>query len=316
MTYWEETIPADANPGPLVYTALATKLLALGWTLEDTVIIGARTHKVLKSAAAGNTYGLDWFLDISYPTTGIATGLLLVPFEGFNTSTDVATRGPYSASSAVAPDATTFSRFGATASALETNWANTGGHTSLTTPLSLSAFVIHASVTRDRVILLSSTEGAEVSYCGFFTPTTAHASHAGAALFPLITARLLGSSDRASSATPASATAALTRLPKLSSLASWGSHCVVGPNTMRLNGRVGGAASEADNQITAVAFLVGAGGGAWIVGDTTSQVGELDGVRCAYANSAVTRGDTVTVDGVTHTLSTQTGSAAILIEQV
>jgi hypothetical protein len=315
MTYWEETIPADANPGPLVHTALATKLLALGWTLEDTVVISTRTHKIYKSAAAGNTYALDWYLDISYPTTGIATGLMLCPFEGYTAASDVALRGPVSASATNAPDATTYSRFGATTSALETNWANTGSNTSLITPLSVSAFVINASVTRDRVILLSSTEGTEVSYCGFYTPTSAHAAHAGAALFPLITTRLLGASDRSSSGTAANVAAALTRIPKASTISNWSTHCIVGPNTMRMNGRIGGAASEGDNQITTAPFLVGMGAVSWTLGSVT-HIGELDGVECGFADAVVARGDVVTIDGTTYTLSTVTSTAAIAMAQV
>jgi hypothetical protein len=315
MTYWEETIPADANPGPLVHTALATKLLAQGWTLEDTVVIGARTHKVYKSAAAGNTYNLDWFLDVSYPTTGVATGLMLCPFEGYTAGSDVALRGPASASATNAPDATTYSRFGATTSALETNWANTGSHTSLITPLSVSAFVINVSATRDRVILLSSTEGTEVSYCGFFTPTSAHAAHAGAALFPLITARLLGASDRSSSGTAANVSGALTRIPKASTVSNWNAHCAVSPNAMRMNGKIGGAASEGDNQITTAAFLVGMGA-AVFGGGSATHIGELDGVECGFADGTVARGDVVTIDGSTYTLSTTSSGAAIAMAQV
>jgi hypothetical protein len=312
MTYWEETIPADANPGPLVHTALATKLLAQGWTLEDTVVIGARTHKVYKSAAAGNTYALDWFLDVSYPTTGIATGLMLAPFEGYTAGSDVATRGPFSASSAVL-DGSTYSRFGATTSALETSWVNSSTYTAMDTPLSTSAFVINVSVTRNRVILLSSTEPTQVSYCGFFTPTSAHIAHAGAALFPLVTVRLNGSADRTASATAGSVSAALTRVPK-ASIINWGTHCIVSPNTMRMNGRIGGAAAEGDNQITTVPFLVGMGATSWSVG--TTQIGELDGVQCGWADAAVARGDVVTVDGDVFTLSTVTGNATACIEQV
>jgi hypothetical protein len=313
MTYWEETIPADANPGPLAHTALATKLLALGWTLDDTRVLGARTHKVYKSAAAGNTHGLDWFLDISYPTTGIATGVMLAAFEGYDAGTGLATRGPYTATNTTI-DGTTYSRYGATASALETNWANTGSHTGLDTPLLTSAFVIHASVTRDRVILLSSTEPADVGYCGFFTPTAAHAAHVGAAMFPLVVARLRGAADRIPSNTVGSVSAALTRVPKASSI-NWASHCIVGPNTMRMNGRVGGAPSEGDNQITSVPFLVALGGASWTAA-VTAQIGELDGVQVAWADAAVTRGDVVTVDGTVYTLSTVSTNAAVLIAQV
>jgi hypothetical protein len=313
MTYWEETIPADANPGPLVYTAIETKLLALGWTLDDTVVIGARTHKVLKSAAAGNSRGLDWFLDISYPTTGIATGVLMTPFEGYTAASDVGLRGPHTANSTTI-DATTYSRFGATTSALETNWANTGSHTGLSASLLTSAFNLYASATRDRVILLLSTAPTAVSYVGFFTPTAAHVSHAGAALAPLVTTRLVGTSDRFPSATAASVTAALTRIPKYT-VANWNAHCVVGPNTMRMNGKVGGAAAEGDNQITSVPYLVGMGGATW-AGGLTAHIGELDGVQCAYADAAVVRGDVVTVDGDAFATSTVTSGACILIEKV
>jgi hypothetical protein len=315
MTYWEETIPADANPGPLVHTALATKLLAQGWTLEDTVVISTRTHKVYKSAAAGNTYGLDWFLDISYPTTGIASTLLLAPFEGYTAASDLALRGPVSFSTSTAPDATTYSRYGATAQALETNWTNNTLFTALDTPLSTSAFVINASVTRDRVILMASTEATQVSYCGFFTPTAAHAAHAGAAMFPLIMTRLSGAADRTSNNSAGSVSAALTRIPKAPTISNWGSHCIVGAITMRLNGRVGSAASDGDNQITTSPLLVGMGGITWVNGGV-SQIGELDGLQVAWADAAVTRGDVVTVDGDTYTLSTVTSGASVLIEQV
>jgi hypothetical protein len=313
MTYFEATIPADANPGPLVYAELETRLLALGWTLEDTVVIGARTHKVLKSAAAGNTYNLDWFLDISYPTTGVATGLLFAPFEGYNAGTDQATRGPYSVNSAVL-DATTYSRFGATTQALETNWANTGSHTGLSTALLTSSFGIHVSVNRDRVILLSSTAPTLVAYAGFYTPTAEHSAHAGAALFPLVSTRLIGASDRVASSSAAGISAALTRAPKLSVI-NWQSHCVVGPNTMRLNGKVGGAVSDGDGQVTSVPYLVGVGSTSWTSG-AASHIGELDGVECAYADPAVTRGDTLTSDGVACVISTANSGAVILIRKV
>jgi hypothetical protein len=313
MTFITPTIPADANPGPLVHTELATALLALGWTLDDTVVISTRTHKVYKSAAAGNTYGLDWYLDISYPTTGVATGLLITAFEGYTAGSDVGLRGPYTANSTTI-DGTTYSRFGATTSALETNWANLGTYSSLTAPLSIATFGVIASITRDRVIVLLTTEATEVSYAGFYTPTAAHAAHAGAALFPLISTRLVGSSDRISSATVGTAAAALTRAPKLSSI-NWASSCVVSPDTSRMNGTVGGTASEADNQITSAAFVVGMGGIA-IASATTSKVGELDGVQCAFADAAVTRGDTVTVSGDSFVTSTYVSTACILIEAV
>lgn len=313
MTFITPTIAADANPGPLVYTELATAMLALGWTLEDTVVIGSRTHKVLKSAAAGNTRGLDWYLDISYPTTGVATGLLLTTFEGYDAATDTALRGPYTANNA-SIETTNYTRFGATGSALETNWANTGSHTSLDTPLVTTGFGVFASINRDRVILLSTTEASQVSYAGFFTPSAEHVTHAGAALYPLITARLAGASDRVPASTASAAAAALTRVPKRSSI-NWSSHCIVGPNTMRMNGFVGGSASEVDAKVTTAPFIVAIGGAVWTNG-SANFAGQLDGVQCAWGDAAVVRGDTVTVDGDTYCTSTVQSSAVILIKQV
>jgi len=310
MTFINPTIPADANPGPLVYAELETTMLALGWTLEDTVVIGARTHKVLKSAAAGNTRGLDWYLDISYPTTGVATGLLITPFEGYDAGADTAFRGPFTTSTTTI-DPTTYSRYGAVGSALETNWANSGGYTGLDTPLNTAGFGLWASINRDRVILMSSTEAAQVSYVGFFIPTDAHIAHAGAALYPLVATRLLGAANR-TPGTTTSTTSALTRVPKLAAI-NWGSHCIVGPDMTHMNGRVGGAASDADNRVTSVPFYVGIGSNAWTNG-VTAFVGELDGVQCAWADVAVVRGDTVTVDGVTHIAASTDSGATILIK--
>lgn len=313
MTFITPTIPADANPGPLVYAELATAMLALGWTLEDTVVIGARTHKVLKSAAAGNTRGLDWYLDISYPTTGVATGLLLAPFEGYDAATDLGLRGPYSASSSTI-DATTYSRFGATGQALETNWTNIGAtHTSLDSPLSTTSFGVWASITRDRVILMVSGEASQVSYAGFFIPTAAHIAHAAAALYPLIMVRLSTSAERDTNTTASSVEAAVTRIPKLSGV-GWDNSCVVLTNLLAMNGKVGGAASGADGQITSAPYVVGLGGANF---DGSAQfVGELDGVQCAWADGVVVRGDTVTVDGDPFVTSSVNSSSCTLIAAV
>jgi hypothetical protein len=309
MTLITPTIAADANPGPLVYAELATAMLALGWTLDDTRVIGARTHKVMKSAAAGNSRNLDWYLDISYPTTGVASGLLITPFEGYNSATGLATRGPYSANDTTL-DGTTYSRFGATASALETNWANTASWTQLDSPLSISSFAMIASITRDRVILLVGTEPTQASYAGFFTPTAEHAAHAGAALFPLITTRLSGATARDSSGGSGSVQVAMTRLPKVSTV-NWNGHCTLAPITSFMGGRVGGAVSAVDNRVTGSPFYVAAGatatGGA-------ATIGELDGVLAANADPAVVRGDTVNAGDYVST--TVVSSTCILIEAV
>jgi hypothetical protein len=316
MTFITPTIPADANPGPLVYAELETALLGVGYTLEDTVVIGARTHKVLKSAAAGNTRGLDWYLDVSYPTTGIASGVLLAPFEGYDPATDLGLRGPYSNASATV-DATTFSRYGATGQALETNWVNTASYSSVDTPLATSSFGVWASVTRDRVILMASTEPTQVSYTGFFTPSAQHITHASDALYPLIMTRLSGFNDRSSTSTASAVTACLTRVPRRAGI-NWYQSVVFGPDFRRMGGVVGGIASSVTGVVSCSPFTVGIGYDSWggPNGYVLAPVGELDGVRCAWGDAAVVRGDTVTVDGDPFVTSSVLSNACLLFEAV
>src|SRR6187402_1092437 len=115
MTYITGTI-TDANPGPLLYAAIETAAIALGYTLEDTVVIGSNTHKILKSAAAGNSRGQDWYLDINFATTGVVGGIRFAPFEGYNPATDQGIRGPYTIST-TAIEQTYYSPFGVTGNA-------------------------------------------------------------------------------------------------------------------------------------------------------------------------------------------------------
>lgn len=318
MTFITGTV-TNANPGPTLYALIETPALAAGWTLDDTVVIGGNTHKVLKSAAAGNTYGLDWYLDINYPTTGITGGMRFTPFEGYTAASDVGLRGPYSAANAVL-DATTYSRFGATTSALETNWANSASYTALSATLSTSTFTYWITITRDRIIVMTSLQATQVSYAGFFTPTSAHSSNAGAALFPLVTATVTANSASTSSTTPSSVTMAFTRTPKLTSIPSWGSSAYATAQAGVLgffgSGQAGVAASEITgaSQLVPVPILMGVGVTPGVGSTLSALAGYFDGVAAGYVLSSAVRGDSLTVGSDTWYAATPSGSYGLFFK--
>lgn len=308
MTFITGTI-TNANPGPTLYSAIETAALALGWTLVDTVTIGGNTHKVLKSAGAsgGNTQGLDWYLDINYPTTGTTGGIRFCPFETYNASTHVAGGGPYSQSNTTI-DATYYSRFGATQSALETNWANTTSYTGLSTALVTIAFTYWISITRDRIIVMLSNVATAIAYAGFFTPSSAFSSNAGSALFPLVAAYLSPPSG-ASYSNATNSTACLTRLPKLGAMASsgWQYHCIIATNTANFGnfpeGQIGVAVSPFTGRSTGTPLTVAANAaGLSLTGpssNTTSAatdgIGTIDDIIVDYVSAGSIRGDSITI---------------------
>jgi hypothetical protein len=300
MTYATGTV-TDANPGPALYAAMEPTFLAAGFTLVDTVVIGSRTHKVLKSAAADNTFALDWYLDVHFPTTG-AGSIFFTPFEHFDPATDLGYRGPYSVSSATI-DGTTYSRYGATGNALETNWANSAAHTALDNPIVTSAFGWYLSATTERVIFLSTAASAELHYCGFFEPTAAHEAHAGADMYPLIVAHFSSPVTTPSSGSGATAiSACLTRMPKVGSV-NWINHVVCDISYAQMSGAVGGSGPFGGTGETALArrpivmghnALGSSSGTAAVAG--LGLVGFLIDVGNSWTDGTIARGDTFTDD--------------------
>lgn len=298
MTYNTGTVN-NANPGPTLYTALEVELLTAGFTLVDTVVISTRTHKILKSDSSLNSLGKTWYLDVSYPTTG-AGSMLMSPFEDFNASTDQGFRGPYSANSTTI-DATTYSRYGAIGSALETNWANSAGYAELDIPLSTASFGWWMSATTDRVIMMTTVSALELHYVGFFEPTADHVAAAGAAMYPLIVAHFgAASSQPASNASGAAATAALTRAPMMTTL-NWQTHVVVPTAYVQLGGFVGSGgnfvATGKTNMADVPVCLGSASLGANVPSTSTGGlglVGHLIDVAHTWTDGSITRGDTLT----------------------
>lgn len=318
MTHISSTINS-ATPGAALYAVIETEALALGFTVEDTVVIGTRTHKILKSASAGNTRGLDWYLDISYTTTG-AGSIMVCPFEGYSTAGDTGLRGPYSVNS-TAFETVNYSAFGATQSALETNWANSVSHTGLQIALVASVnFVYRVTISRDRIAINLSNAATQVLYAGFFIPTTAALAHQGASCFPLIVCRVSSAAGANSSTSVASVTAAVTRLPKYPDISTawmtsgWGGSLVVGANVPLAGGRAGDWVHPSNGELAMTPYYVGFGG--TTATNFVGTVGYLDGVLYGYTAASETLGDTVQQGGETYFLTTHSGQVAVAVKAV
>ena len=303
MTFISTPI-TSANPGPAIYAAIETAALADGWTLDDTVTIGSNTHKVLKSAAAGNAQGKDWYLDINYPTTGTTGGIRFAPFEGYTAASDVGLRGPYATTNSTI-EATNYSAFGATTSALETSWSNTASYTNLSLALTTGSFTANVSVTRNRIIVQLTNDQNKIAYTGFWTPSSAHSSHAGASLFPLIMTVLVNSNAKSTSAGGTGASAALTRAPKAASTNfgqtwSWANSVAVPITDLYAAGLHAGQPGIATSPFTGTNDLVPVpvlmGWPSQFTGTYhSSNVGYLDGVAIGAIASTAIRADEVTI---------------------
>lgn len=299
MTFITGSI-TNANPGPTLYALIETAATGAGWTLDDTVVIGGNTHKVLKSAAAGNTYGLDWYLDINFPTTGITGGMRFAPFEGYTAASDVGLRGPFGHVTVATIDATTYSRYGAATSALETNWTNSASASAISATLSTSAFTYWISITRNRIVVLTSLQPTTIFYGGFFTPTAAHSAHAGAALFPLLMAAIPLVTAATTTSSIGTATVAFTRAPKAVTINWATSGRIFADPTVTAyfgSGQAGTAVSEHTgvSQIVPVPIIMGVSAAPTTATPLAANVGFLDGVAAGYIAPGAVRGDTLTV---------------------
>jgi len=315
---------SNSNPGPALYSAIETAALALGYTLVDTVVIGSNTHKVLKSAAAGNAQGLDWYLDINYPTTGTTGGMRFAPFEGYNASTHVATRGPYSGNSTTV-DQTTYSAFGASTSALETNWMNSATYSSLSAVLSTS-FTYYISITRDRILVELTSDAQYLTYSGFFTPTSAHSTAAGSALFPLVMTRMVAPTSTTTAMTTSfgvSTSLVFTRAPgaPTGSWFNWSASgmILVGATAFLGAGQLGGVGAApftSDQEFAPIPVIMGFNNTTFSTANAPSLVGYLKDVGVALGGSTVTMGNTVTVGSDTWYSTTQANGGVALLRGV
>lgn len=307
MTYLADSVN-DANPGPAIYAKLEVALLAAGFTLVDTVVIATRTHKIFKSPAGSNAHGADWYLDVHYTTTGAAT-LRFTVFEDYNPTTDTGYRGTFIGGGTTV-DATTYSRYGAAGSALETNWSTSIASVSLAVSTTVGFWF---SATPDRVILMTTAAVSSLLYAGLYDPSAEHASHAGAALFPLIVANVTASSESSS----LGGTAGLTRAPKRAGGGAFDWQYSVNIATEaaapHMGGVIGGAASTATGLTKVVPLPVRTGMGT-TVGAITDYVGVLIDVGLSMAIGGAVRGDTA--QSGAWVLTTPSSSRSLLFRAV
>lgn len=300
MAYGTSTI-ASANPSADLYTALATLLTTAGYTLVDTQVISTRTHKVWKSAAANNAAGKDFYLDFAYTTSG-AGNLTVFPFEDYNATTHLAFRGPVAAGSATV-DATTFSLNGSTGAALESAVGGIHAGNAATNHqlvVTTASFGYWASVTGDRVILLSSADPSAVIYAGMYSPSSAYASAAGAGLYPLVFVKLFQSFSpgvSTSAAAAVSAWASLTRIAPKTTISAWTYQvsvaCALGTGIANLPLVPSGDVTM--HPLAGCEVNVYGGGNS----GTYGLFGKLIDVEVIPAAGTVSRGDTITLGAST-----------------
>jgi len=289
MTYISGTI-TNANPAATLYAAVDTALSSAGYTLVDTVAISTRTHKVWKSPAASNAANLDWYLDVAYTTTG-AGHIGFYPFEDYNATTHVAYRGMYGEQTSWTPDATYYSRFGSTGSALETNWlpnGSGGGNAQIQTTLPTTAFGYWISITTSRVIAMYSTVPTSVYYTGLYTPSSLQTSNAAGSLFPLIGLRLDGTGIGGNY------NYGMTRVPKIiTTINGYMSAYAAAPYAVTLPSIPGGITTASGGYFASPIWLF------TYSGFPNTIWGTLIDVKGAQTDATVTRADTVSIGGET-----------------
>jgi hypothetical protein len=292
----------DANPGPALHALMAPALTTAGFTLVDTVVISTRTHKVWKSPAAANAQNLDWYLDIGYTTTGAGT-ISLIAFEMFDPATDLGYRGPISSGGGTTIDAATGSRYGAAGFALEAaQWFN-ASMVGSQIAVSTTPFTYWISITTDRVFLLSSGSSELVLYAGFYEADPLYAAKAASLLFPLYTGRALMGTVYNGTLN----TAGITRIPPLTAFfgaSGWATSMqgvLPGQNTWPM------MPSGPATAYPIPAFRVQLMSMPSI--SPENRIGRFGWLRDCYGipSIGVVRGDTCTIEGVPHVLST-TGS--------
>lgn len=321
MTYITGQL-TDANAPAALYALMEPAFISAGYTLEDTVIIGTRTHKVWKSPALLNAEGKDWYLDVAYTTTGTGS-IWLGAFETYDVGTHTAGFGPFTSLHEYGMsglDATEGSRFGATKYALETNWSHISGGLG-EIPISTSAMGYWISITADRVIAVSSASSTNLIYCGIFESSPEWVDACEAVAPGKVRALLTSRMDAPAATRPTlyydncGVKSAITRaLPnQADQLYFWSYSITLGPQV--LEGGSKAAYAQVDTGIEANSAVtkpqpVGERLGIWMGYRSMPKrgyIGEVSDVARFKASAAVSRGDTITIDGQPWVLATQLG---------
>jgi hypothetical protein len=308
----------NSDPGTALFNLIEAQALATGWTLHDTIDYSNTRFKVFKSAAAGNTLNKDWYLIVRFPITGTSGGFSITPSEGWDAPTHKVIRGPLVMDYLNNPiEQTYYSYYGNT-----TRDPNTGDFlcastfTSLRFGLITTSFGYYISITRDRIIMLLTSSPGALLYAGFFTPTADHAAHAGSALYPLVAAVLQPDTEGYSGGN-ASATAGLTRIPKVAAFSGsshWGLTCrIIAGGSLKWfnNGLLGGAVSPYTGKISGSGLLVTS----CYDGASFHWLGTIDDVINVHSYSA-TRGDSATIGSDTWYATNVQSSKVLMMRAV
>jgi hypothetical protein len=307
----------DLNPGAVLAAALHTKMLEVGFTLVDTVIIGANTHKVYEMLAAGNPLGYKWYCDIGYQTTGGPANFAISAFEDYSVAAHTGIRGPFSSpGSAALTESVYHTRFGAANHALETNWAPRIAY-GLGLALTTAAFGYWASITPSRVAFCTTINVTDVYYAGLYTPTPEYAVMAGAKLYPLLAGTFNGgvAANQDGTAYYGSQAFGLTRCPPYYDAGL--------NNTAKLHAQSRALPIAAGWPNFPSGSTVGPGG--YKAARLRIRPQDPNAMGAAYGDligvwlaptTGIIRGDTAKVDGVTCTMMQAASGWSIMMENV
>lgn len=299
MTFLLNTL-TDGNAASVLAGSIDTALIANGYVLVDTVVITTLTHKVYKNPASNNVSGLDWFVVISYPTTGVGN-IDIIPMEYYDPATHLAYRVVNSESSS-ALETTYYSKYGATGYALNAAQLaiKPGASNNFYLSTAATSFAYWISITKDRILGMTSQINNKVLYVGVYTPDSEYSSYCGSALFPLIACSILNDGLAQSKA--------ITRAPKLqlNTMPRWdiiptveGEYGTQG--SASIGPRIPDGPPDATGKQYATLYRVS--GASYSNGATDGRTagvyGRLKDVAFTHGASTVTQGSTVTIAGET-----------------
>lgn len=278
---------SDANPGATIYALIETELLAEGYVLADTVVIGPLTHKIWRNPAANNPSAQDYYLDIFYNTAGAGTVRFQL-FEDYNATTKQMIRMATYASSVDA----TYRSYQAAGLALE---STNPARIFLTT--STASFGYWILVTNKAIVSIGSVDPTYMGYLGLYDPYPEYAAAAGDLLLPLVSARMVqGTSQPGGGQNPLG----LTRIPPQPagngapySFVTQSALPQLSSTQVRLptgNSIFGGGFVAADIEIVMP------------VPTSPARFGTLYDVAILPVDATIARGDTVSIDGNTWVL--------------
>ena len=323
MTFIQGSL-TSATPAKALYDLIATALVSEGYDLVDTVAIGARTHKVWRSPAVGNSESLDWYLDYSYTTTN-AGALLFSVFEDYDAVSHLGFRGIMDnlAAGIYTQETTYYTRYGATGKTLESDFVKpTSIYVSQTIATVTSGLGYWISVTPDRVLALTSVEDTRVYIAGFYEAVEPYrnAQEATGHFFPLCA----GAYGMGENLTYLSLTrlpkymGQVTRIPHLQAQGALGVFARSGDLSGVWSSWAYPAIEPSGSKIPASATPTSPSGASSreLAAGENALIAYLPDLLLFQASASVVRGDSITVGDVQYVLSSRLNNFVIAFPAV